>query len=61
MHLTILALSPTLYPQILPVFLVFFAPCGVRKCEIRCQYVEADYIMRLQTLLVYLISDGAAI
>ena len=57
--LAILALLPTLNSHTFPVSFLF-APNDASKCEIRCQWVQEDYILRFQNSLVLYISDGSA-
>ena len=47
----------------IPIYMQFpslFTPHDVSKCDIRYQWVQADYISRLKTLLVLFISNGTA-
>ena len=41
-------------------YICSFLPHDVSKCDIRYQWVQADYISRLKTLLVLFISNGTA-
>ena len=52
-QLAIMALLPTSYSHI-------FAIYDISKCDTRHQWVQADYISRLKTLLVLFISNGTA-
>ena len=48
------------YSHIFAVFVFLFSPFYVSKCEIRCQWVYEDYILRLKTSLVLFMSNVIA-